>query len=1498
MGSESAARPTPRSQAARLQCAPVPRPYLRPFLRRFPCPLPVLCLGLLGLSAAVLARPAGAQTLFFPDFPRAEIFSDSSLRITLSAVPPARVGDSCGLFHSPVPAGNRIEGHTARIAAAKSWTRDSTGLVFSFKPQDNDSGKTGPQLGLGFHYLIGYCGDGKLTPEVPLWVATRQAPAFLSPKALEPSPSPTLSWTPVPGVPAYHLLLSDQAINIDADKGTVSGASIIWQAITTQTSIPYGTPDPSGNFNRMPAPPLSPNVPYNLVILDNYDGRSALATSSKAQGIKLFTVKPAGLPMSTPVNQAPAAGKILTVPQDSVVTFRWTRSRAADGSAANTYQLFIYSLEQQGDLDVLIPIWSTEVTDTAARLDGRRVLLTRRYVWKVFALSDAGAGTVGDTTSFQYRNDVQTLTVKARSSADNQPVGDVRISIATVDGAADPFPLFTANDGFAEKTMAAGSYSLSFSKDGYLAQTRSIDLGTAAPLALEIALAPAACRITGRMADKNGADLPNVTATAVGGGRTVTAVSDAQGFFLLGLAAGSYSLSFAKPDYQSPPETTITVAAGNAFDLGKRAMAQAQASLGGTVANDKGAPLPGCDITVKGPSGNLVRALRTDDKGAFSAFLAPGAYTVTAARAGFTSQTRDVQLAEAASVAFALASGASLVKGRVSLLTWPAAGAPQSAPFPGAALELIDRGRGTILKSESDLHGDYAFSADTGTYLIRASAAGRSRPDSSVLRVAAQRSTYAADLALPGFAAVKGTIHVTPDTALDPSSVRVTLLDAATLASAATATPQPAPAPGGAGTMAYAFASVPDGSYKLACGVSGYGLDAEPSVLIQDGVWKTGLDLTLKKATKTLTFAFTAGGQGAQGSVRLLTPQAATVASGSKFGPAPAGTYTLDASPDSADLIPLSRFAFSLPASGAADTTVNLAFPFAHHAGPLALNGGQAELVLQAQARMDSVSVIYGYGAPTDTFKAPSSLVFGPAGPRTLKLKPGPQGGILTYWFRIRSGGLLYANDDPARRFRAGVEPSRELATLKLAAGDSLRLPARTRGHLYLHAYDAAGRRLDSLADADGEFRWQADSALGLKLDRRSKRTLTYQTAAPTAPAGSGTAPKRGGARAAAAWDNLRVTVTLDGVAKSLDLPARVVEARATKLVLTSTLGEAERLDAPASFGLFVSAFDTTLSPPVPVVADPAFVLDPPEAGTVAEMQVVLDPRFIGPVRVLARQANADGSEAAAELGASRDSAARGLNVGQTLRAGDSARAFFHDKRFELAVPDSAFADKPQAVLRLYRRTVSKSFASGVDYAVEGPLWELANPSGAAFAKRLRISVGLPPGRRDYALKRFDALKLDWRDPADSAAATSNSFGAPALAAAISDLDGSYYGLRVASRPLTAGEVRVIPNPFSPAVMATRDGNTEYGTRIRVDPESDRSSEVTLTAKIYTLDGELLRTLVDHKTVPKAPFDFYWDGKADGGRWARNGRYLLEIAVNATGSARTRYTLKPVAVYR
>lgn len=1458
-----------------------------------------LCL--LTFAFALRTGAARAQTnLLFVQAPQSEVFSDSLVRFSVSPLPPGtKLPDSCALFRSPTPAGSKLAGHTTRILAARSTSKDATALLFDFKPADNDSGKSGPQLGFGFHYVVASCQDGKfISPEIPLWVVSRQAVTITAPKAQETSSSPNIAWTPVPGVPAYHLLLSDQALDINTEKGTVAGASVIWQVITTQSSIPYGTPDPSGSFAKVPAPPLSPNVPYNLVILNNYDGRSALSTSTKAQGLKLFTIQATGPALKPAKNLEPAQNKILTVATDSVIGFKWSKAVAASGNGvANTYQVFIYSLESQAGVDVLFPIWHTEVTDTFAVLDARRTLLSKRYVWKVFAVNAAGASVVGDTTSFLYRNDVQTLSIKVSSAGlenDTLPLGDVRIAVTPLDGSADVLPLFTTSAGDAEKVLAVGSYSLTFSKDGYPSQTRTVTLGTGTAIKIAQIMPAAACRIVGHLVDQTGSDLVNVNVTASGGGRAVTGVSDAQGFFLLGVSPGTYAVSVAKPDYQSRADTTLSLTAGKTADLGRLKLIKAQGSLTGTVANDNGSPLAGCQITVKTAAGTVERSLLTDDKGVFSAFVAPGPFTVIAARAGFSTEQKSVQLTESANLSFTLASGASLIKGRISILTWPTGAAAQSAPLPGALLELANKLRGTSQKTESDLRGEYSFSADTGAYLLKAARPGKAQPESAVVRIADPRSTVNQDLSLQGFASVLGVLRLSPDTTVDPSVVSVSLLSAAGSDLIASVMPQRAPEPGAAGAMAYSLDGIPDGNYRLTCGLPGYGLDAEPAITIKNALWKTGLDLMLKKAIKSITFVMTAGGSPAPGSVRLITPQALEIPGGQKLAQAAAGTYTLNATPDSAGLLPLIRYSFFLPAAGSPDTTLTLAFPFSHQSAPIAFKNGEATLTLEAGAKVDSMWIIHGYGSPTDTFKVPASQLSGPPGTRALRFRPGPQGGLLTYYFIIRSGAFLYSNQEAARRFHAPVTASRDLALLKLAAVDSLRLAANTQGEIFLHTYDAAGRRLDTAVDQRGTVAWSVDPALGVKLDKHSKRTLTYRTSAPSKTLGKRSAATAG------SWGTLSVTVGLDGIEQTLDLPTTIVSAVVNKLVLSSTLGEVADIPDPMSFGLFVSGFDTTTSPPTPVAPNPVITLFPSKAGSIQEMQVGLDKHFIGPLRILAKQVNADGSETATELGAYRDSLTRGLNVGQTLTLGDTTRHLFHDDRFQMFVPDTAFTGAGQALLRMYKRSVAKTFSSGIAYAVSGDLYEISNPGGLTFAKQPRLTLGIPGASlaRTNSMKRFDASRLEWKDMTDSVSETTNPEGRPALAADIREMDGSYYGLLAASRELTAGEVQIIPNPFSPLVMATHDGNMQYGARIRIHPESDRSAEVTVSVKIYNLDGELVRVLVDHKTVAKAPIDFYWDGKADGGRWARNGRYLLKVSVGTVGSTRQKQTVKSVVVFQ
>lgn len=1455
---------------------------------------------------AALASPAAAQpNLVYLAAPTTELVQDSIARFTLAGRAPGfKFGDSCALYRSPAPVGDKLAGHSFVLAAAAKLAGDSSSMSFAFTPKDKDSATGGATLALGVHFLVAACRDGKdVTPEFPLRVVTTQAAAFLSPKALETSSSPTISWTPVPGVPAYHVLLSDQAIKIDPDKGSVDGASVIWQAITAKTSIAYGTADPSGNFAAIPAPPLSPGVSYNLVLLNNYDGRSTLATSAKAQSLKLFSIQ-GGPTLAKPKNTAPAQGASLTAAANASITLKWTASKSPDGKSANTYKAFVYSREKQNSADVLVPIWQSEVTDTFAVLDAKRTLLSKTYVWKVFAVSDAGAGVVGDTTSFTYANPSQTLHLTTKTlgaGGDTVALGEVKVTVTPLDGGADPLPLFTLEDGTASKELAAGGYVLDLSKAGYASQRRSVTLDPASPLSVIQFMPPSPSGVTGRAVDAGGIGLDNVTVTGAAGGKASAAVTDAQGYFLLGASQGSLGLSFAKADYL-PRDTAVTLKAGQTLDLGAVKLARAGGALGGRVANDKGAPLSGCRIDVKDASGTILRTLYTDDKGGYSAYLAPGSYVIGASRLGFASAEKPVQLTEAAQLDFTLASGASVLKGRVTIAARVTAGTTQVSPLEGAQLELRDAS-GLARTTQSDLRGDYSFSLDTGSFRLKVTAPGKASPDSFVVIVTTPKSTLTRDAQVDGLASVQGTLKLTPDSAVNPASATVSLLRSPSLSVYAAATPSK-----NGGTLAWSFDGVPDGSYLLTCGLPGYGPVSEPAVTVAGGVWVTGVEIPLKLADKTLTFKMTKKTDTVSGTIRILTPEAREVESGKAITKAASGTYVFDAVPDSLDLLPLSRATFFLPAVGASDTTVTLPMAFSHVPRPLTLTKGAADLILKSPARIDSAFVVSGYGAPTDTFRLPSALAATAGDSVAFHFSPGARGGTLTYYFVVYSGAYRYSNEAPDRRYKAEVAPSRELASISLSLGDSLRLPANSRCEIFVHAFDAGGNRLDTLVDLRGKVTLRFPEGLPARLEGKASRKLVLTTggaqaaakrgAAKSGAAKSGGAPKS--AEGTAAWDSVTVTVTLDSIGKSLRLPARVLPARINKLVMTSTLGGAPEINAPAPFGLFISGFDTTATPPVPLVASPELALDPPEAGVVAEQRVTLSPRFIGPVRVTARHTNSDGSFAATELGAERDSLLRGINVGQTLAFGDSARLFTHDPQCEIAAPDSLLAAPGQAVLRLHRKALAKTFTSGITEVVAGRVYEISDPSGAAFAKPLRLRLGIPSAYhgRESALKRFDADRLDWKDLGDSAAADTNFFGGPALSDTVRLLDGNYYALLSKSKALSAGALDIVPNPFSPLVLASRDGNTEYGTRIRLRPESDRSADVTVSIRVYNLDGELVRLLVDHKTIPKAPADFYWDGKTDTGRWARNGRYLVKVTLSATGSREMQQVLKPVVVFQ
>lgn len=101
------------------------------------------------------------------------------------------------------------------------------------------------------------------------------------------------------------------------------------------------------------------------------------------------------------------------------------------------------------------------------------------------------------------------------------------------------------------------------------------------------------------------------------------------------------------------------------------------------------------------------------------------------------------------------------------------------------------------------------------------------------------------------------------------------------------------------------------------------------------------------------------------------------------------------------------------------------------------------------------------------------------------------------------------------------------------------------------------------------------------------------------------------------------------------------------------------------------------------------------------------------------------------------------------------------------------------------------------------------------------------------------------------------------------------YSILAQSEPLSIKYASVLPNPFSPQIAPVKIG---YYLTSDAPP-------VSVTIKIYNINGELVRTLFENDLQFPGRYgsssslkEITWDGKTDGGFTARNGRYVVRIS--------------------
>lgn len=545
------------------------------------------------------------------------------------------------------------------------------------RPLANEAGRIeirGDMLPVGYLYCIITAANGDYSTVFNIIREAGSAPRMTGPISAAGgegvrSITPSFSWEPIGGVPYYHLIVSDQPFRIIEEDGRtrVEGANVVWQAITSETSIQYGIPDPSGFFDNDQTPPLVGNLNgerrprYNWVVLNNY-GNNPAYTSVVTGGIAGFEIE-SRPPFAVPQNVSPSAQATLSPGE---ILFRWTQVEEATS-------YFVYVLREEvtaGGSRAFAPAWNGQTTLTSIACPAPNFLVNGHYIWKVLAASQQGHGTISDTTGFVY--DLPSARVSVRSTAAGSILEFMQVDVEPVDGPS--VPSFSTNDqGEVDRVIPVGTYRFIGSKAGYVDATQQVQVTEGNRSSVRFNLTAISNSIIGTVVDQDGRGIQNasVTAVPIQGGETANTVTNISGQYELLVPAGDYTVDASSDGYEGVAEVSATVQQGAHVDLdaanGPFRLQAYRRVVSGYVRNSAGQPVNTATVTLVGEDGSTTRAY-TPEAGTYSFTVGNGVWRLNATKPGFYLEAgeQEVQInGRDAELNFTLVPLAGILSGQV-----------------------------------------------------------------------------------------------------------------------------------------------------------------------------------------------------------------------------------------------------------------------------------------------------------------------------------------------------------------------------------------------------------------------------------------------------------------------------------------------------------------------------------------------------------------------------------------------------------------------------------------------------------------------------------------------------------------------------------------------------------------------------------------------------------------------------------------------------------------
>jgi len=439
------------------------------------------------------------------------------------------------------------------------------------------------------------------------------------------------------------------------------------------------------------------------------------------------------------------------------------------------------------------------------------------------------------------------------------------------------------NGNYTLTGVPEGTYSLTASAAGFASQSTQVTVGPGSTLTQNFALVPLAGTISGQVTDGGtGTPISGATVSYTLSGVTLSATTDASGNYTLSNvpAPGTYTLTASASGYTSQTATVPVNRGGVA--TANFAMQLLPGSITGQVTDTLTAAAIG-GATVSYVNDGVAVTATADSNGNYTlSNVPPGSYVVTAAAAGYSSQSQTLTVTtNLATVGnFALTPKPGSITGRVY----------DSSTGLGASGATVAFSVGSVTTSATaDGNGNYAFSNVTeGSYSLTASGSGYVSQTASVAVApgTAVTQNFALPL-LPG--SISGQVtDATTGTAIGGAIVSYTVTG--TTVSATTN-----------GNGNYNLTNVPPGTYTLTASAAGYISQSQAVTVVTNATTSQNFSLVILPgaiagAVKDSQTGAGIGGASVSYTAGGITTNATADAGGNYNLPnVPPGTYTVTA---------------------------------------------------------------------------------------------------------------------------------------------------------------------------------------------------------------------------------------------------------------------------------------------------------------------------------------------------------------------------------------------------------------------------------------------------------------------------------------------------------------------------------------------------------------------------------------------------------------------------